>query len=124
MSASSGYSIIDDLLDGRPVEFRGEGTLTLRTVQDDPPTGPGRVQFRLRYAPVEAGEPHTRAIKLALDALDEDGGKILEWNPAEGRRPLPQYDLDGSVEWSGRTTSVRMAPVLVDDTMPAAIRYV
>ena len=93
----------------------------MRTVQDDPPTGPGRVQFRLRYAPVEAGEPHTRAIKLALDALDEDGGKILEWQPREGRRPLPQYDLDGSVEWSGRTTSVRMAPVLVDDTMPAAM---
>jgi hypothetical protein len=121
MSASARYSVIDELLDGRSVEIRGDGILTLREGHDGPPAGPGRVRFGLRYAPEEASESHTHAIKLTLDALDDGGREILGWNPAEERVPMPHYNLDGTSEAGGKTTAVRMEPVLVDYNLSATM---
>lgn len=121
MSDSAGYSVVEELLGGGPVEFRGEGTLVLLQGQDEPPTGPGQVRFGLLYDPDESGERHTGAIKVSLDAADDGGREILGWTPAEKRAPLPRYDLAGTIEVGGDAMPVRIEPVLVDHTLPASM---
>ena len=124
MTGASGYSVVDELLDGGTMGFRGEGTLTLQQGQDGPPAGPGRVRFGLRYAPDEGGERHNRAIKLSFEALDDGGREILGWKPAAGRAPLPRYDLAGTMEAGGDSTRVFVEPVMVDHTMPATMHAI
>jgi hypothetical protein len=42
MSATGGYSVVDDLVNGDPVELTGEGELAGQQAQEIPPAGPGR----------------------------------------------------------------------------------
>ncbi len=120
MSAAARYSVVDELREGRPVELRGQGTLTLQSGQAGPPAGPGRFRFALRYAPEEGVERHTHALRLSLEALDEGAKKILAWKPSGGRVPLARYDLDGTAEVRGKNLPVRMETVFVEHRIPAS----
>lgn len=116
--------MVEELLAGRPVELRGEGTLSLQQEQHGPPTGPGQVRFGLLYDPHGSDERHTRSIKMSLDATDDGGREILGWSPAKGRAPLPRYDLAGTIEVGGDAKPVRIEPVLVDHTLPASMHAI
>ena len=106
--------MLEELVNDLSLEYQGEGELRLQTGQEGPPEGPGQVRFALRYAPVEDGPPHTQAIKISLLGLDDEANEILGWHPGEGRRPLPHYDLSGTIEAEGERIPVRMEPVIVD----------
>ncbi len=115
MSEAAGYSVVDELIEGHPVEFTGEGNLTLVPDQDGPPVGPGRVRFGLRYAPEEGFEHHTHAATLSLEYLDRVGEEILDYSPAaSGRVPMPRYDFEGTAMLGGESVPARMEPVMVD----------
>jgi hypothetical protein len=108
------FLVIEEVVSARSLEYRGEGELKLQTEQKGPPEGPGRVRFAMRYAPVEDGPPHSQAIKISLLGLDHGANEILDWYPGEGRRPLPLYDLSGTIEVEGEQVPVHIESVIVD----------
>ena len=120
MSAAASYSVVDELREGRPIEFKGQGALTLQSGQSGPPAGLGRLRFALRYAPEEGVERHTHALRLSLEGSDKGGEEILAWKPTGGRVPLARYDLNGTAALGGKDFPVRMETVFVEHRMPAS----
>ena len=107
--------MVDELADGKPVEFTGEGNLTLQPDQDGPPVGPGRVRFGLRYAPEEGFDHHSHAIALSLEHRDGVGEEILDYSPGTGGPvPIPRYGFDGTATLGGESVPACMEPVMVD----------
>jgi hypothetical protein len=120
MRSSGGYAPIEELLDGKEVTLVGEGVLTPQPEQSETPPGPGRFRFRLRYSPEEGIDPHTRAIRMSLEALDAEGEQILRWKPGTGLAPLPRYDLVGTAKVPTRDLQVRLESVVIEYRNPAS----
>jgi hypothetical protein len=112
MAASDSYSVVEELANTRPIVLQGEGELKLKFGQDDPPTGPGQVQFCFYYAPWEYDKVE---IRLALKSLDDGGKEILKWKPKDGLRTIcPLYDLTGTVDVGKKAQPISMDTVTVD----------
>ncbi len=122
VSAAARRSVVDSLAQGETVELSGEGVLTLQPGQSGPPVGPGRVRFRLVYAPEEGTDRPTRTIALSLEATDDGGRGILGYSPAAGGPvPIPRYDFRGIAASDGEDVPTRMEPVLVDHRFSASM---
>ena len=114
--------IIEEVASARSLEYRGEGELKLQAGQEGPPEGPGRVRFALRYAPVEDGPPHSDAIKISLLGLDDGANEVLLWYPGEESRPLPYYDLSGTIEAGGEQIPIRVEHIVGGVGFPSDMR--
>jgi hypothetical protein len=114
--------VIEEVVSARSLEYRGEGELKLQTGLEGSPEGPGRVRFTLRYAPVEDGPPHSDAIKITLQGLDDGANEILLWYSGEERRPLPYYDLSGTIEAGGEQIPIRVEHIVGGVGFPSDMR--
>jgi hypothetical protein len=116
------HPVIDEVVSARSLEYRGEGELKLHAGQEGPPEGPGQVRFALRYAPVEDGPPHSDAIKISLLGLDDGANEVLLWSPEEESRPLPHYDLSGTIEAEGEQIPIRVEQIVGGIGFPSDMR--
>jgi hypothetical protein len=127
MSAAGEYSVVDELVNGNPMVLTGEGELIRQPDQNGLPDEPGRVQFKLRYAPMANDIPHAQDIELGFRALDEAGARILRWRPtSEEKVPLPRYDLAGITELGGEVMPIRVDTISVDyrfGSLPLAMMH-
>lgn len=121
MNAAARHHIVDTLVQGNPVKLEGEGVLTLQPGQSAV-RPQGRVRFRLRYAPEEGMDRHTRAIALSLEAANDGGRGILDYSSATGGPvPIPRYDFSGTAASSGEDVPTCMEPAFVDHTWSASM---
>ena len=113
-------SLLERLVNGTSTRLEGTGILELEEEEDTwksgAPEGPGEVSFVLFCDFEEFKSPHAEAIKAELISRDDAAFEILSWgDPRQQLRPLPRYQLSGSIPTEQEVIPIRMKAVTIDD---------